>query len=192
MTVTRIFESRKINALAFVACCLLLAAAYYFEYVEGMEPCPLCIFQRIGVFLIAIVFLLRAIHHPLLSSRWNLSYAILGLVSSILASIFAGKHVYIKSLPADQVPECGPALDYLLDVLPISQVISAVLSGDGECAKDNWTMLGISMPGWVLMFFIAVGIYMIANIYYHFHIRCRAKSKSKDESKSKPEDEKPG
>jgi len=144
--------------------------AYYFES-QGMDPCPLCIFQRIGVVLVGIWFLIRAIHNPATTSRWWFTYSVIGLISTILGSIPAIRHVYIKSLPEDQIPACGPSLEYLVDMLPTSEVISAVLAGDGECAKDNWTMLGLSMPAWVLLFFIGIAILMIINIYQHMRAK---------------------
>jgi protein dithiol:quinone oxidoreductase len=161
------FESRGFNLFMAFVCYQLLITAYYFQYVEGMEPCPLCIFQRIGVLFVGIWFLLRGIHKPLAASRWNLVYSVLGLISAILGGIVSGRHVYIKNLPEGEVPACGPALNYLVDMLPINEVISAVLQGDGECAKSSWEMFGISMPGWVLTFFIAVIGLMIWNIYRH-------------------------
>jgi len=94
-------------------------------------------------------------------------YSVLGLISAILGGIVSARHVYIKNLPDGEVPACGPALDDLVDMLPINEVISAVLAGDGECAKGSWEMFGISMPGWVLIFFTGVVILMLWNIYRH-------------------------
>jgi disulfide bond formation protein DsbB len=155
----------------FLFCCSLIGAAYYFEKYQGMNPCPLCVFQRIGVVLVGVWFLIRAIHGPNIQSRWHFGYSIAGLVSAILGSIPAIRHVYIKSLPEDQVPACGPSLDYLRDMLPVHEIITTVLAGDGECAKDNWTLLGLSMPAWVLLFFIGVAILMIINMLQHHQAR---------------------
>ena len=158
--------------MAFV-CYQLLVTAYYFQYVEGMEPCPLCIFQRIGVLFVGIWFLLRGVHKPLAGSSWNLFYSILGLISAILGGIVSARHLYIQGLPAGEIPACGPALDFLVDMLPVSEVISTVLAGDGECAKSDWILFGISMPGWVLIFFVAVSLLMVSNIYRHLMPRRR-------------------
>lgn len=162
------FESRGFNLLMAFVCYQLLVTAYYFQYVENMDPCPLCIFQRIGVLMVGIFFLIRGIHQPLAGSRWRPTYAILGLISAILGGIVSGRHLYLQSLPEGEIPACGPALDYLVDMLPVSEVITAVLAGDGECAKVSWNMLGISMPGWVFIFFVAVSGLMVWNIYRHF------------------------
>ncbi|WP_196140001.1 disulfide bond formation protein B [Aliikangiella sp. G2MR2-5] len=161
-------ESRGFNLFMAFICYQLLVTAYYFQYVEGMEPCPLCIFQRIGVLFVGIWFLLRGIHNPLPGSTWRPVYASLGLISAILGGIVSGRHLYLQSLPEGEIPACGPALDYLVEMLPVSEVISTVLAGDGECAKVSWDFLGISMPGWVLLFFCAVAGLMIWNLFRHF------------------------
>ncbi|MCW8879037.1 MAG: disulfide bond formation protein B [Kangiellaceae bacterium] len=162
------FESRGFNLFMAFVCYQLLVTAYYFQYVQGMDPCPLCIFQRIGVLAVGIVFLIRGLHNPLAGSRWRPTYSILGLISTILGGIVSGRHIYLQSLPEGEVPACGPALDYLVDMLPVSEVISTVLAGDGECAKVSWNLLGISMPGWVMIFFVCVGGLMIWSIVNHF------------------------
>ncbi|WP_444996556.1 disulfide bond formation protein B [Aliikangiella sp. IMCC44359] len=160
-------ESRGFNLFMAFVCYQLLVTAYYFQFVENMDPCPLCIFQRIGVLCVGIWFLLRGIHNPRVGSGWNLGYSILGLISAILGGIVSARHLYLQNLPEGEVPACGPALDYLVDMLPISEVISTVLAGDGECAKISWEMMGISMPGWVLIFFVVIAGLMVRNIYRH-------------------------
>ncbi len=162
------FETRGFNLFMAFVCYQLLITAYYFQYVENMDPCPLCIFQRIGVLLVGLFFLLRGLHNPIPGSRWILFYSIGGLISAIAGGIVSARHMYLQNLPSDQVPACGPALDYLVEMLPVSEVISTVLAGDGECAKISWDMFGISMPGWVLLFFVAVAGLMLWNIFRHF------------------------
>ena len=46
-------------ALGFLACAGLLAFAYYLEYVEHQEPCPLCMLQRLAYVDMMIVFAVR-------------------------------------------------------------------------------------------------------------------------------------
>ncbi|MDH5433396.1 MAG: disulfide bond formation protein B [Gammaproteobacteria bacterium] len=162
------FESRGFNFLMAFICYQLLIVAFYFQYVENLLPCPLCVFQRIGVLFVGIWFLLRALHNPQPGSGWSLSYSILGFISATLGSIVSIRHLYLQSLPADQVPACGASLDFLMEMLPINEVISTVLAGDGECAKIAWSMWGISMPGWVLIFFASILVLMSRNIYRHF------------------------
>lgn len=150
--------------MAFV-CHQLLIAAFYFQYVDGMEPCPLCIFQRVAVFVLGIWFLFHGIHKPLVGSRWHLLYNIGGLMSVIIGGGISARHAYLQSLPADQVPECGPSLGYLVDMLPFTEVLDVVLKGSGECAKVSWNLMGFSMPMWLLFFFIGCASLFIWRIY---------------------------
>ena len=63
------------------------------------------------------------------------------------------RHIWLQNLPPDQVPACGPGLNYMLDVFPLQNVIQQVLAGSGECAEMDWSFLGLSLPGWSLVVF---------------------------------------
>lgn len=147
--------ARWFNLGAFAACTLLLGYAYYAQFYLGLEPCPLCIFQRIALIALAAVFALAGIHDPgRLGAR---VYALLIAAVALVGAGIAGRHVWLQSLPPDQVPACGPDLDYMLELLPISEVIRKVFTGSGECAKIDWSFLGLAMPAWVLLWFVVLG-----------------------------------
>lgn len=149
--------SRRIaNVLAFGACAALIAYALYAQYSLHLEPCPLCIFQRITVMLLGIVFLVAALHDR--EGAAARTYGILIGLIALAGTGVAGRHIYLQHLPADQVPACGAPLDQLLAVLPLRQVVEKVLRGDGECAKIDWMLLGLSMPEWVLCALLVLGI----------------------------------
>ncbi len=149
--------ARQGNLLGFAACAALLAYAYYAQFVLHLEPCPLCIFQRVGVFAVGLVFLIAAVHDPV--SWGRRVYAAL-LAPAALATIgVAARHLYIQSLPEGSVPACGASLDFMLKVFSLSDVLVKVLSGSGECAKVTWTFLGLAMPAWVLIAAVALGAY---------------------------------
>ena len=143
---------RGVFLVGFLACVGMLAVAGYFQFVENMEPCPLCIFQRVLVLIAGMIFLLGALHNPVNSGRRF--YAFLLLLASAAGAAIAGRHVWLQSLPADQVPSCGPGLNFMLDNFPLSQTLSLVLKGSGECAEVAWRFLGLSIPGWTLVAFI--------------------------------------
>ena len=75
---------------------------------------------------------------------------------------FSGKQLWLQSLPEDQVPACGPPADYLFEVLDFSEALSMLLQGDGNCAEVQWTLLGISIPGWTLLGFVVLVIMALA------------------------------
>ncbi len=147
---------RLLNFGGFVACAAMMAYALYAEYVLFLMPCPLCTFQRLGVIVLGIVFLLAAIHNP---SGWGRRiYAGLVAIATAAAAGVAGYHVWMQGLPEDEVPACGPGLSYMMDTLPVLDVIKQVFSGSGSCATISWEFLGLSMPTWVLINVILLGL----------------------------------
>jgi len=146
---------RPVNFFGALICVALLAYALYSQFHLGLEPCPLCIFQRVAIAALAIVFLAAALHHP---SGWGrLVYAGLIGVTALAAIGIAARHVYIQSLPPGSVPSCGAPLDMMLTMFPVTEVIRKVLTGGGECAEINWRFLGLAMPAWVLIWAVALG-----------------------------------
>jgi disulfide bond formation protein DsbB len=157
--------SRRLNLLGFIACVGMLGYAWYAQSVLGLEPCPLCIFQRIGIALIGVLFVLAAVHNP---KRWGgRIYAGL-LVLAALATIgVAARHVWIQSQPAGSVPACGASLSYMMQIFSPGAVIRKVLTGSGECAKVTWRFLGLTMPAWVLIATVALGaLALYANVNF--------------------------
>ncbi len=143
------------NFAGFGVCVALMSYALYVQHALFLDPCPLCIFQRLAVIALGIVFLIAGLHNPAAIGA-RVYAALIGLAS--LAGIgVAARHVYIQHLPADRIPACGAPLDQLLQFLPLKEVIAKVLHGDGECAKIDWTFLGLSMPNWVLIVLLVLG-----------------------------------
>ncbi len=140
-----------------VFCLALLATALYFQYVMGLEPCPLCIFQRVFVIALGAVMLAAAIHNPARLARRI--YAGLIVLLAGLGIGVAGRHVWLQNMPADQVPACGPGLQYLLDTFPFMDALKLVFQGSGECAEVQWIFLGLSIPGWTLIVFVALAVF---------------------------------
>lgn len=130
-------------------------ALFFLQRYMGLSPCPLCIFQRIGLIVMGTFALIAALWHPKSTLIKLLLW--LGSVAGIgWATAIAGRHVWLQHLPADQVPSCGPGLDYWLDTLPMQQVLNEVLAGSGECASVAWRLLGFSIPEQSLIFFIVL------------------------------------
>jgi protein dithiol:quinone oxidoreductase len=129
--------------------------ALYAQFHLGLEPCPLCIFQRIGVVLLGLAFLLAALHAP--RGRGRYGYALLIGVCALATLGVAARHLYVQSMPPGSLPSCGAPLSVLLKFTPVWQVIRKVLTGSGECGEVNWSFLGLAMPGWVLLWAVVLG-----------------------------------
>jgi len=146
---------RQVNAAGLVACIGALGFALFAQYGLQFTPCHLCIFQRVEVLALGVVFLVAALHDPGVAGARVYGVAI-GIVS-LATAVTAGRHVWIQMQPPGSVPGCGADLAFMLDVLPVMQVIIKVFKAGGECAKVDFSFLGVSMPGWVLVFAIVVG-----------------------------------
>lgn len=144
--------------LGFLACVGLMAYALYSQYVLGYEPCPLCTFQRVAMIALGLVFLAGALHGPA-STRGRGAYGVAALVAALAGAGFAGRHVWMQNLPPEAVPACGPPLEFLRETLPLLDVIKKVLTGSGQCATIDWTLLGLSMPAWVLIAFVTLALW---------------------------------
>lgn len=142
-----------------VICAGLLAFGLYLQHVDGQEPCPLCIFQRVAFIALGAVFLLAAIHGP--GRTGAVVYAVLGGIAAATGAGLAARHVWLQSLPADQVPACGPGLAYMMEQFPLMRMLQSVLSGSGECAEADWRFLGLTIAGWSLLWFVLLGVFAV-------------------------------
>ena len=152
-----LMNSRAGNFAGFLACAGMMAFALYAQYGLGLEPCPLCVFQRVAMMTLGIVFLIATLHN--VGGMGRAAYAGLLAMVALAGAGVAGRHVWLQTLPKDQVPACGPGLDFMLDTFPLAEVLSIVLSGSGECAEVSWRLLGLTMPAWTFIAFVVAGIW---------------------------------
>jgi disulfide bond formation protein DsbB len=149
------------NRLAFAVpaalCAGLVGFGYYLQYVQGLQPCPLCLVQRGFYYLIIGVCVLAMLHGP---ARLGAAvYGSLALLFALGGAATAGRQVWLQSLPPDKVPQCGPDLFFMLENLPLAQTWNKLVHGTGECAAVDWTFLGLSIAGWSLVWFAALALY---------------------------------
>jgi disulfide bond formation protein DsbB len=141
-----------------VACAALIGYALYVEKHMLMMPCPLCILQRVAIIAVGFVGLVGALHGPK-SAGGRRAYGVLAFLAAAAGAFVAGRHLWIQSLPPDLVPTCNSmGIDYMLDAMPVLDVLRTILTGSGECAKVDWTLFGLSMPGWTLVCFVLLGL----------------------------------
>jgi disulfide bond formation protein DsbB len=150
----KLMSYRGLNIFLVVMSVVAMAFALVFlQRMMGFSPCPLCIFQRIGLMIMGVFALLAALINP--HKTIAKLFLWLGSFLGILWSAgVAARHVWLQHLPPDQVPSCGPGLDYWLDALPMQEVVNQVLSGSGECALVEWRFLGLSIPEQSLILFV--------------------------------------
>ncbi len=150
---TTLPNKRVLNFVGAIVCGAMMAYALYSQYALGLDPCPLCVFQRIAVILLGVLFLLAALHNKV-----GAAYAsMLGLVALLGAGV-AAWHVRLQHLPPDEVPSCGPGLGYILDTIPLQDMLGVIFKGSGQCAEISWRFLGLSMPAWVCVGLLGLGV----------------------------------
>ncbi len=152
----KILQTRQLYLCIFLFCISLLAIALYMEKVMFLEPCPLCMTQRVFFFTLGLVALVAFIHNPGLKGK-----TVYGFTTAAFAlggGYFAGRQVWLQHLPADEVPACGPSLSYMLEVFPFAETLAIMLKGDGNCAEVVWQdpIIGMSIPEWSLLGFISL------------------------------------
>lgn len=150
---------RPAYLFGFLVCAALLAFALYAEIVIGLVPCPLCVFQRIAFIVMGIFFLLGGLHAP--ASRWRWVYTALVIAGCIWGIAVASRQLWLQSLPPELVPSCGPGLGYLFDAFSWTKALKIVFAGSGECASVHWRFLGLTMPGWTLIWYVVLGVWAV-------------------------------
>jgi disulfide bond formation protein DsbB len=140
-----------------------LAYGYYLQFATGLEPCPLCIFQRLAYFIVGGLAAIAAAHGARYQGAFV--YCNLLVITSLAGAGLAGRQVWLQHLPADQVPECGPSLEFLMEMYPLFETIQTVLRGSGDCAKVDWTLLGFSIAEWSLFCFLGFALLAAGTLY---------------------------
>jgi disulfide bond formation protein DsbB len=154
-------NKRTLNLAGALSCAGMMGFALYAQHVLLLDPCPLCILQRIAVISIGLVFVVAAGHGPgVIGGR--IYAALIGLFAAFGVGV-AGWHVRLQNLPPDEVPSCGPGLEYMVENFPLKDALSMIFKGSGECAEVVWRLLGLSMPTWVVIGVTGLGVAGIWN-----------------------------
>ncbi len=155
--------NRLFYMLILLSCVSLLGFGYVLQYVKGLEPCPLCMVQRAAFLLIILVSLSACVHNP--GRIGTRIYS--GFISlfAVFGAAIAGRQIWLQHLPADKVPECGPGLEFMLEVYPLAETIKTLIKGTGDCAEVVWTFLGLSIPEWSIQVFTLLAVISIYQLY---------------------------
>lgn len=145
--------------LGFVLCVALLAYALYVQFSLQIQPCPLCILQRIAFMAMSVVFLIGALHAPRAHGRWV--YVLLLVAAALAGAVVAARHLWLQLQPPNPFGSCGAPLNYMIDNLPLTAVIRKVFIGSGDCAVVDWRFLGMPMPFWTLLWYVLLGAWAV-------------------------------
>jgi disulfide bond formation protein DsbB len=150
---------RWLNLIGALTVAALFGSALYLQHVLRQDPCPLCMVQRVIYILIGVVFFIAALHN---AKQFGAKvYSILIVLISLSGVGVASRHIWIQHLPKDQVPACGPGLDFMLQNFPMSEVWQELMHGSGECAAKGWTFLTLGIPEWSLVWYVLLGVFAV-------------------------------
>jgi disulfide bond formation protein DsbB len=150
---------RWLNLAGALTVAALFGSALYLQHVLRQDPCPLCMVQRVIYIAIGALFFIAALHNA--KSTGAKIYSVLIALTSLSGVAVASRHIWIQHLPKDQVPACGPGLDFMLKHFPMSEVWQELMHGSGECAAKGWTFLTLGIPEWSLVWYVLLGIFAI-------------------------------
>ena len=82
-----------------------------------LKPCMLCYMQRGAVLILGLIAAIGYLINPKSIKVYK------GFLVASYVALFSGiglslRQLYLQSLPAELVPSCAPAVEYLLDTLP--------------------------------------------------------------------------
>ena len=153
---------RSTYLLGLIAIVVLLAISLYLQLVDGILPCPLCTLQRLTFAVLGVVFLLGTLLCQFRSAR--LIANILAITTSGLGIFLAGRQIWLQHFHTDS-SECGVSLQYMIQVLPLNEVLQKVFAGSAECAQRGWEFLSLNMAEWALFWFAG---FMVFSFYLLF------------------------
>ena len=150
---TVLLRPRPIHLAVFLACAALMAFGLYLQHTRGLEPCPLCILQRYAFVVCGVIALIAALHGPGRIGAWI--YGFLLVLAAGTGAGIAGRQTWLQHNPPKAL-DCGPDLAYMIDSFPLGEILPKIFKGEGDCAKVVWKLLGLSIPEWALLWFIAI------------------------------------
>ncbi|VVP56487.1 Disulfide bond formation protein B [Pseudomonas fluorescens] len=163
--------SRSLFFMAFIAGALALGVSYYLEYAVGLQPCGLCLLQRICLALLTGVYLMASVHGP--GRLGTFLYWLLGLCCSLAGTVTALRQVLLQSDPVQQLSTCIPNLADLFATTPWMFVVQQMFEGATECTYISWTLFDLSIPEWSLLFFVAMMILGVCQLLRLVWVACR-------------------
>ena len=154
----KFLASRLGYFVGFLASFALVALALWIQTTYQLEPCPLCISQRIVLMSLGALFLIATIHNPQ-NLTWIKLYALIQTLTAIGGAGVAIRHWYLQVHKDEMLVDCGVGFDYMFDNFPLKKALTLIFRGTGDCASIDWTFLGLSIPQLALIAFLGIAAY---------------------------------
>ena len=154
-----LFSGKSGYILGAVACFATVALALVIQTKYNLEPCPLCITQRMFFMGLGILFLIGAFVKP--ASLLQKIFTFLQVVTALGGAGWAIRHWYLQANKESMVADCGVGFDYMFENFPLKKMFTLIFKGTGDCATIDWTFLGLTLPQLALIGFIGFGAYAV-------------------------------
>jgi protein dithiol:quinone oxidoreductase len=155
----KLFTGKTGYLLGFAACFATVILALVIQTVYKLEPCPLCITQRMFFMGLGVLFLIGAFIKP--ASLLQKIFAALQVITALGGAGWAIRHWWLQAHQGEIIADCGVGFDYMFDNFPLEKMFKLIFKGTGDCAAIDWTFLGLSLPQLALIAFAGFGIYAI-------------------------------
>lgn len=165
-----LFKGRWAGVIGFFACFGLVGLALMIQVHYHLEPCPLCISQRMIFMGLGLLFLLTALLPQTLIIR--LVGVILQVLTAMGGAGVAIRHWYIQAHKESMIVDCGVGFDYMFENFPFKKAVQLVFRGTGDCAAIDWTLLGLTIPQLSLIAFISFAVFAVISYRCFRCFRC--------------------
>ena len=132
---------------------VVMCGQYYLENIVGLEPCNLCILQKLSAQAVFFIFLLK-----ILVPKFKFIFDLVGIGVLIFGASASARQIYLQNLPADQLTGgyCDIPFEFLFDMYPFFDALGKVFQGSSKCAEESWVFLYLNIPEWALLFFTSM------------------------------------
>jgi disulfide bond formation protein DsbB len=155
----KVLGGRTGYLLGFIISFGVVGIALYLQQQHNLEPCPLCIFQRIAFMVLGLLFLIAALHNPARTGRRV--YGLLQFIAAAVGIGIAARHTWIQANPDKVMTECGAGMGYMFENFPLERALTWVFKGTGECTAMDWSMFGLTIPQLSLIAFVGLALFAI-------------------------------
>jgi disulfide bond formation protein DsbB len=157
--INKLLSGKSGYLLGFVACFGLVGLALVIQTHYQLNPCPLCISQRMVFMGLGVLFLIAAFINP--NTILNKIFTLLQVLTAIGGAGVAIRHWWLQAHKDTMIADCGVGFDYMFENFPLKKALTLVFRGTGDCAAIDWTFLGLSLPQLGLIAFVGFGVYAL-------------------------------
>ena len=150
----------RLFTLVFLVTLGLVGFALYLQHGTGLDPCPLCVAQRVAFLSVGLAALVAALHRP--RSAGITVYAVFAGLLAAGGAAIAVYHLWIQSDPKRASACVGSPVERIIDASNLAEWVPPLFRYDGPCTLKPWSLLGLSIPEWSLAWFVLLALVFLA------------------------------